>query len=58
MLSFLRKISVGSKIRDGLPTGDEMEVTEGYPDMRNRALVSKSDTELRESVYGKFIHKN
>lgn len=58
MLSFLRKISVGSKIRDGLPTGDEMEVTEGYPDTRNRALVSKSDTELRESVYGKFIHKN
>lgn len=54
MLSFLRKISIGGKIRDGLPTGDEMEVTEGYADGRNRALVSRSDTELKESVYGKF----
>lgn len=51
MLSFLRKISIGGKIRDGLPTGDEMEVTEGYADAKNRALVSRSDTELKESVY-------
>ncbi|XP_015430507.1 PREDICTED: MIP18 family protein CG30152 [Dufourea novaeangliae] len=51
MLSFFRKISIGGKIRDGLPTGDEMEVTEGYPDAKNRALVSRSDTELKESVY-------
>lgn len=48
MLSFLRKISVGRKIRDGIPTGDGMEVTEGYP---NRALASQADIELKESVY-------
>lgn len=54
MLSFLRKISIGGAIRDGLPTGDEMEVTEGCVDARNRALLSRSDTELKESVYGKF----
>ncbi|XP_076652828.1 cytosolic iron-sulfur assembly component galla-1 [Halictus rubicundus] len=48
MLSFLRKISFGKKIRDGIPTGDGMEVTESYP---NRALVSRADTELKESIY-------
>ncbi|CAL7942274.1 unnamed protein product [Xylocopa violacea] len=51
MLSFLRKISIVGKIRDGLPTGDEMEATEGYRDGKNRALVSRSDTELKESIY-------
>ncbi|XP_076245625.1 cytosolic iron-sulfur assembly component galla-1 [Calliopsis andreniformis] len=51
MLSFLRKISIGRKIRDGLPTGDEMEVTEDYLDAKNRALLLRSDTELKESVY-------
>ncbi|XP_017799594.1 PREDICTED: MIP18 family protein CG30152 [Habropoda laboriosa] len=51
MLSFLRKISIGGKIRDGLPTGDEMEATEGCLDVKSRALISQSDTELKESVY-------
>ncbi|XP_076180884.1 cytosolic iron-sulfur assembly component galla-1 [Ptiloglossa arizonensis] len=51
MLSFLRKISIGAKIRDALPSGDEMEVTEGFLDGRNRPLISQSDTELKESVY-------
>ncbi|XP_076636676.1 cytosolic iron-sulfur assembly component galla-1 [Colletes latitarsis] len=51
MLSFLRKISIGGKIRDGLPTGDEMDVTEGFSDGRNLTLISQSDTELKESVY-------
>ncbi|XP_017877127.1 MIP18 family protein galla-1 isoform X1 [Ceratina calcarata] len=51
MLSFLRKISIGGKIRDGLPTGDEMEATEGCLDAKNRAILSLSDAELKESVY-------
>lgn len=51
MLSFLRKISIGGKIRDGLPTGDEMEATEGCLDAKTRASVSLSDTELKESIY-------
>ncbi|CAK9818348.1 MIP18 family protein galla-1 [Anthophora plagiata] len=51
MLSFLRKISIGGKIRDGLPTGDEMEATEGDSEAKSRALVSQSVTELKESVY-------
>lgn len=48
MLSFLRKISIGGKIKDGLPTAAEMEANE---DARNKALLSRSDTELKESVY-------
>ncbi|CAK9818433.1 MIP18 family protein galla-1 [Anthophora quadrimaculata] len=51
MLSFLRKISIGGKIRDGLPTGDEMETAEGDSQAKSRALVSQSVTELKESVY-------
>lgn len=58
MLSFFRKISIGGKIKDGLPIGDEMEVTEGCPDAREQTLVSQSDTELKESVYGKFMLQN
>lgn len=54
MLSFLRKISIGGRIKDGVPTSDEMEAVEDCLDAKNRGLVSQSDTELKESVYGKF----
>ncbi|XP_043526204.1 MIP18 family protein galla-1 [Frieseomelitta varia] len=51
MLSFLRKISIGGRIKDGVPTSDEMEAVEDCLDVKNRGLVSQSDTELKESVY-------
>lgn len=51
MLSFLRKISIGGKIKDGVPTNDEMEAVEDCLDAKNRGLVSQSNTELKESVY-------
>ncbi|KAK9305623.1 hypothetical protein QLX08_003404 [Tetragonisca angustula] len=51
MLSFLRKISIGGRIKDGVPTSDEMEAVEDCLDAKNRGLVSQSDTELKESVY-------
>ncbi|KAK1123430.1 MIP18 protein galla-1 [Melipona bicolor] len=51
MLSFLRKISIGGRIKDGVPTNDEMEAVEDCLDAKNRGLVSQSNTELKESVY-------
>ncbi|OAD52524.1 hypothetical protein WN48_01271 [Eufriesea mexicana] len=51
MLPFLRKISIRGKIRDGVPTGDEMEVNEACLDAKNRGLISRSDTELKETIY-------
>lgn len=55
MLSFLRKISIGGKIRDGVPANDEMEAIEDCLEVKNnKSLVLRSDTELKESIYGKF----
>ncbi|XP_003692589.1 MIP18 family protein galla-1 [Apis florea] len=52
MLSFLRKISIGGKIRDGVPANDEMEAIEDCLEVKNnKSLVLRSDTELKESIY-------
>ncbi|CAD1469642.1 unnamed protein product, partial [Heterotrigona itama] len=55
MLSFLRKISIGGRIKDGVPTSDEMEAVEDCLDAKNRGLVSQSDTELKESLRNRLL---
>lgn len=50
MLSFFRKLSIGGKIRDGILPEAVMGTAEDL--LKNQML--KTDTELKESVYGKF----
>lgn len=51
MLSFFRKLSIGSKVRDGLLP--DMGTAEEVAKIRNQgSLVYKDDTELKDSVYG------
>lgn len=51
MLSFFRKLSIGGKIKDGI-LPEVMGTAEDLLTARNQML--KTDTELKESVYGKF----
>lgn len=55
MLSFFRKLSIGGKIKDGLLPEGIMETAQDLSITREQnALMLKTDTELRESVYGKL----
>ncbi|XP_012220105.1 MIP18 family protein galla-1 [Linepithema humile] len=52
MLSFFRKLSLGSKIKDGILPEGIMGTAEDLLIAKNQsALVLKSDTELKEYVY-------
>lgn len=51
MLSFFRKLSFGSKVRDGLLP--DMGTVEDVVKVRNEsALMYKDETELKDSIYG------
>lgn len=51
MLSFFRKLSIGTKIRDGLLPN--MENTEDVLKAKNhRELILKDENELKETIYG------
>lgn len=53
MLSFFRKLSIGGKIRDGLLPDNVMGTAEDILKAKNQnELVSKDETELKESIYG------
>jgi len=52
MLSFFRKLSIGGKIKDGILPEAVMGTAEDLLTTKNQML--KTDTELKESVYGKF----
>jgi len=52
MLSFFRKLSIGGKIKDGILPEAVMGTAEDLLMMKNQTL--KTDTDLKESVYGKF----
>ena len=53
MLSFFRKLSIGSKIRDGLIMGTAAEDVVDKAAARTKGeLAAKDETELRESIYG------
>lgn len=52
MLSFFRKLSIGGKIKDGILPEVVMGTAEDLLTAKNQ--TSKTDTELKESVYGKF----
>ncbi|TGZ32450.1 Uncharacterized protein DBV15_04891 [Temnothorax longispinosus] len=52
MLSFFRKLSIGGKIKDGILPEAVMGTAEDLLTTNNQML--KTDTELKESVYGKF----
>lgn len=55
MLSFFRKLSIGGKIKDGILPERIMEATEDLSIAKDQsALTLKTDTELKESVYGKL----
>lgn len=55
MLSFFRKLSIGGKIKDGILPERIMETAEDLSIAKDQsALTLKTDTELRESVYGKL----
>ncbi|XP_014471085.1 PREDICTED: MIP18 family protein CG30152 [Dinoponera quadriceps] len=52
MLSFFRKLSIGGKIKDGVLPERMMETAEDLSVVRDQsALILKTDTELKESVY-------
>lgn len=51
MLSFIRKLSIGGKIKDGILPEAVMGTAE---DLLTANQTLKTDTELKESVYGKF----
>lgn len=54
MLSFFRKLSIGEKIKDGILPDRIMGTAEDLLKAKNQSiLLLKTDTELRESVYGK-----
>lgn len=53
MLSFFRKLSIGGKIKDGMLPEEVMGTAEDI--LKNQSsLVLKTDTELKECVYGKL----
>jgi len=52
MLSFFRKLSIGGKIKDGILPEAVMGTAEDLLMVKNQTL--KTDTDLKESVYGKF----
>lgn len=53
MLSFFRKLSIGGKIRDGLLPDSVMGTAEDIVRAKSQnELVSKDETELKESIYG------
>jgi len=54
MISFFRKLSIGGKIKDGI-LPEVMGTTEDFSIAKNQNnLILKTDTELKESVYGKW----
>lgn len=56
MLSFFRKLSIGGKIKDGILPEKIMGTAEDLLTAKNQSdLTLKTDTELKESVYGKLL---
>lgn len=56
MLSFFRKLSIGGKIKDGIQPERIMETAEDLLTAKNQSDPTlKTDTELKESVYGKLL---
>lgn len=55
MLSFLRKLSIGDKIRDGIT---EKAMAQDVANDKNQRLATADETELKESVYGEIIENN
>jgi len=54
MISFFRKLSIGGKIKDGI-LPEVMGTAEDFSITKNQNnLILKTDTELKESVYGKW----
>ncbi|XP_011506515.1 PREDICTED: MIP18 family protein CG30152 [Ceratosolen solmsi marchali] len=52
MLSFIRKLAINDKIRDGLLPNRAMENAEDILKVKNqKELISKDETELKESIY-------
>lgn len=55
MISFFRKLSIGGKIKDGILPAEVMGTAEDLSIANNRSsLILKTNTELKESVYGKW----
>lgn len=56
MLAFFRKLSIGGKVKDGLLPEGVMGTAEDLLAVKNQStLILQTDTELKESVYGKFF---
>lgn len=57
MLSLLRKLSIGTKVRDGILPDRVMGTAEDLVITKSRSEVTEKDkTELKESVYGQQIY--
>lgn len=55
MLSLLRKLSIGSKIKDGISPDDKMATTDNNVIEKNEEKVfTQDENELKDTVYGKI----